>query len=110
MTFDLEFNIIKLNFYKFIGGTLLNYYEVLKIDNFSHIKCIKKKFRIRAKQIHPDISDKDISISDKEMRNLLNAYKTLSSPGKKIEYDKKLRKYLAKKKAHVVSMSDVILM
>lgn len=69
---------------------MVNYYEILGLENFAPSHKIKQSFRRRAKKLHPDTnSDK----TDTGMRLLLTAYQVLSNPGKRQEYDRKLRKY-----------------
>jgi len=68
---------------------LVNYYEILGLENFAPSHKIKQSFRKKAKKLHPDTnSDK----TDSGMRLLLTAYQVLSNPGKRQEYDRKLRK------------------
>jgi tetratricopeptide (TPR) repeat protein len=73
---------------------MVNYYEVLGIAQNSTAQEIKKSFRKRAKEIHPDVRPDDGRRSEDEMRLLLSAYEILSDIEKKTEYDRALRSFL----------------
>ncbi len=74
---------------------MVNYYEILGIGRNSTTQEIKKTFRKRAKEIHPDLSQDDKSSSEERMRLLLDAYEVLSDIEKRIEYDRALTSFLA---------------
>ena len=57
---------------------MINYYEILGIAQNSTAQEIKKSFRKRAKEIHPDVRPDGDERSDEEMRLLLTAYEVLS--------------------------------
>ncbi|MCL1928839.1 MAG: DnaJ domain-containing protein [Treponema sp.] len=61
-----------------------NYYSLLGVDKNASLRDIKKAFRERAKQLHPDIAGK---AAEEAMRKLLSAYETLSSKERRFEYD-----------------------
>jgi curved DNA-binding protein CbpA len=62
-----------------------NLYELLKVSKDASPEEIKKAFRERAKQLHPDIAgEKGVEA----MRKLLQAYKTLSDRNRRFEYDR----------------------
>lgn len=77
---------------------MTNYYELLEISQNASPQEIKKAFRERAKQFHPDISGDS---GAEEMRKLLAAYEILSDPDRRFEYDRAYNrfagKYLGKK-------------
>ncbi len=52
---------------------MINYYEVLGITQDSTTQEIKKSFRRRAKEIHPDVRQDDAGQAQEEMRLLLTA-------------------------------------
>jgi tetratricopeptide (TPR) repeat protein len=74
---------------------MVNYYELLGIGQNSTTQEIKKSFRRRAKEIHPDLSPSEKGVSEERMRLLLTAYEVLSDIEKRLEYDRLLRSYLA---------------
>jgi curved DNA-binding protein CbpA len=73
---------------------MINYYEVLGIAQTSTAQEIKKSFRKRAKEIHPDVRPDEERRSEEEMRLLLAAYEVLSDIEKRDEYDRSLASFL----------------
>lgn len=72
---------------------MTDYYQILGIQQGSSLKDIKKSFRRKAKQLHPDLNIKDKVIYEEEMRVLLKAYEVLTDPYKREEYDRTLAQY-----------------
>ncbi|MDR3301185.1 MAG: DnaJ domain-containing protein [Spirochaetaceae bacterium] len=72
-----------------------NYYHVLGIKESASIAEIKRAFREKAKQIHPDLAR---SADAGEMRRLLNAYEVLSNRERRFEYDR-IYRYTQKPKS-----------
>lgn len=72
-----------------------NYYEILGAKDTSSYEDIKKAFRKKAKELHPDIKALQGIRSDDEMKLLLRAYEVLSNPEKRYEYDIKLKQVLS---------------
>ena len=70
-----------------------NHYELLGIDNSASAPEIKKAFREKAKQIHPDIAG---SAQSEAMRKLIGAYEVLSNPERRFEYDKAYSRFVKK--------------
>jgi len=70
---------------------MINYYEVLGISQDSTAQEIKKSFRRRAKELHPDVRPADGARTEEQMRLLLAAYEVLSNLEKRSEYDRALR-------------------
>tara|TARA_B110000014_G_scaffold242151_1_gene211526 strand:- start:572 stop:1435 length:864 start_codon:yes stop_codon:yes gene_type:complete len=64
--------------------TLPNYYEVLGITQSATSNEIKEKFRLLAKEWHPD---KRKDSSDEKMSEINNAYEVLSNPELRDKYD-----------------------
>ncbi len=73
------------------GDEFKDYYEILGIEFESSIDKIKSTFRQLAKKYHPDINKED----EKDFKTILEAYKILSDPKLKENYDKE---YLSRKK------------
>ena len=73
---------------------MINYYEILGIAQNSTAQEIKKSFRRRAKEIHPDVRPEAEQRSEEEMRLLLTAYEVLNDIDKRDEYDRALLAYL----------------
>ncbi|THB65087.1 MAG: J domain-containing protein [Spirochaetaceae bacterium] len=65
----------------------VNYYDVLQVDTGCSDAEIKKAFRKRAKQLHPDVIADQADSYDR-MHELLQAYETLSNPERRSVYDK----------------------
>ena len=65
--------------------TLPNYYEVLGITQSATSNEIKEKFRLLAKEWHPD---KRKDSYDQKMTEINNAYEVLSNPELRDKYDK----------------------
>lgn len=73
---------------------MVNYYEVLGIAQDSTAQEVKKSFRKRAKEIHPDVRPDSDRRSEEEMRLLLAAYEVLSDAEKRDDYDRSLHAVL----------------
>ena len=61
----------------------VDYYDILGIDRYASDEEIKKAFREKAKQYHPDIYDGDDTI----FKNINEAYEILSNKENKTKYD-----------------------
>ncbi|MDR2111396.1 MAG: DnaJ domain-containing protein [Spirochaetaceae bacterium] len=70
-----------------------NYYSLLGVTPKASPQDVKRAFRERAKQLHPDIAG---IAAEGEMRKLLSAYEVLSSPDRRYEYDRAYRRFAAK--------------
>ena len=70
-----------------------NYYDLLGIRQGASASEIKKAFREKAKQIHPDIAG---SAQAEAMRKLISAYEALSNPERRFEYDKAYSRFVKK--------------
>ena len=68
-----------------------NYYEILGVTPDASPKLIKKAFRERAKQVHPDIAGET---AENEMRRLLAAYELLSDVERRGEYDRAYERFV----------------
>jgi tetratricopeptide (TPR) repeat protein len=72
---------------------MTNYYELLEISQNASTQEIKKAFRERAKQLHPDIAGET---GAEEMRKLLAAYEILSDRNRRFEYDRAYNRFTGK--------------
>jgi len=90
----------------FFKITLVNdfvdYYEILGVDFGSSLEEIKSRFRYLAKLYHPDVSDKNDSVEkvDIDFRLILEAYKVLSDPNLRAQYDKEYLEHKSVKVKH----------
>ena len=64
-----------------------DYYEILGIDPSATRDEIKRAYRQRALEAHPDLHQDLSNQQNEEMRLLNEAYKTLSYPSKRAGYD-----------------------
>jgi len=70
---------------------LKSYYAILEIEPSCSVEDIKKSFRKKVKEYHPDLANGDSSDGGETLRHLLNAYQVLSDPEKRREYDRRFR-------------------
>jgi curved DNA-binding protein CbpA len=70
---------------------MTNYYTVLGVREEASSQEIKRAFRNRAKQLHPDIAGK---AAEAEMRKLLTAYEVLSDQDRRYEYDRAYGRFI----------------
>jgi curved DNA-binding protein CbpA len=68
-----------------------DYYSLLGITQNASPHDIKRAFRERAKQLHPDIAGKN---AEGEMRKLLTAYEVLSDEDRRYEYDRAFSRFM----------------
>lgn len=66
-----------------------SYYEILNIDVTSSPEQIKRAFRRRAKELHPDVNQ-TLGDTVEAMQTLLRAYETLIDPDRREEYDRRM--------------------
>lgn len=70
--------------------SLIDYYAILEIQPGASVQEIKRSFRKKVKEQHPDLL-KHPEDSQKNIRVLIQAYKTLCDPSKREEYDRSHR-------------------
>ena len=63
-----------------------DYYEVLEVDKTATIDVIKKAYRKKAIQYHPDKNPGDKEAEEK-FKEAAEAYDVLSNPDKRARYD-----------------------
>ena len=76
-----------------MAGVMLGYYDLLEIRQDASTQEIKKAFREKAKQLHPDIAGENAA---EEMRKLLAAYETLSDGNRRFEYDRVYARFVGR--------------
>jgi hypothetical protein len=70
-----------------------NYYSLLAVKQNASTQEIKRAFREKAKQLHPDIAGE---IAEEAMRKLLAAYEVLSDRDRRHEYDRAYSRFARK--------------
>ena len=65
------------------------YYEILNADVDASPEQIKRAFRKRAKELHPDVN-RNLGDTVEAMQTLLRAYETLIDPNRREEYDRRM--------------------
>jgi curved DNA-binding protein CbpA len=70
---------------------LINYYQVLQVQEGSNREEIKNSFRRLVKKYHPDKNKKNGDFSEEKIKVLIKAYKTLTDSQERLYYDKLLQ-------------------
>ena len=69
-----------------------NYYDWLEVNQNASQEVIEKAYKALVKKYHPDLQDGDNKINYEEyLKNINEAYETLSNPEKRTIYDKTLK-------------------
>lgn len=68
----------------------INYYEILGVSQKASQDEIAAAKNLLAKQYHPDVNMKNGIDTTEQMQQILEAYRILSNPEKRAEYDRKL--------------------
>lgn len=68
---------------------IINYYQILEIEDYSSVEIVKKSFRKLALIYHPDLNH-NIDTNEK-FKNLVKAYQILSNTDSKRKYDESLK-------------------
>jgi len=74
-------------------GRLKTYYDVLRLEPEASQEEVKRAFRVRVKELHPDTNRESAGTAD-EMTELLTAYETLNNPEARVEYDRLHQRHL----------------
>jgi len=71
------------------GSHVEDCYQILGIPSSASASEIKRAFRRKAKELHPDIPVGGQAVIDRQerMRDLIRAYKVLSDPERRVEFD-----------------------
>jgi len=75
---------------------MLNYYQILKIEENATSKKIQKQYRKLAQKYHPDVSSE--KNAKEKFQKVTEAYEVLSDAQMRKKYDRKLNEYRNKKK------------
>ena len=68
-----------------------NYYEILEVNPKASIDIIKKVYKIKVKQNHPDLFQNEEKLKAEEItKEITEAYNILSNHEKRSKYDKEL--------------------
>ncbi len=70
---------------------MINYYQVLHVQEGSHRDEIKNSFRKLVKKYHPDKNKTNGISSEDKIKLLIKAYKTLTDSEKRVHYDSLLQ-------------------
>ena len=71
-----------------------NYYDILQVNKNASPEIIEKAYKTLAKKYHPDLQDNsDKKQAEEILKEINEAYETLSNPDKKRLYDEKLLLY-----------------
>ena len=65
----------------------MNYYEILKVSKHANEEEIKSSYKALVKKYHPDLYVGDKDFAEKKIKEINEAYKILSDPETKKEYD-----------------------
>lgn len=77
-----------------MNNTSKNYYEILQISPNASPEIIEKAYKTLAKKYHPDMQQNvNKQVAENLMKELNEAYETLSNPQKKEIYDQSLKKH-----------------
>lgn len=100
-------------------ATAKTYYDILGVEADSSQEEIRRAFRKKAKELHPDVTAKDHEASLSRMRLVLTAYETLRNPSRRALYDRThyivhnkyrfdYREFLKAQKTNLKSQSKLI--
>lgn len=81
----------------------MNHYDILNIPIDADDAMIRSAFRKLARQYHPDAGS---GSSAEKFRQAIDAYETLSDPGRRTDYDKRFQKPAARVPVYVEQMQQ----
>jgi molecular chaperone DnaJ len=65
-----------------------DYYEILGVTRDAPVDEVKKAYRQKAKELHPDKNPKDRKKAEEDFKRATEAYEILSDPEKRAQYDR----------------------
>ena len=75
-----------------------NYYDILEINKNASPEVVEKAYKTLVKKFHPDLqSDESKQNAEEKMKELNEAYETISNPDKREKYNQKLEQIESKK-------------
>ena len=69
----------------------MNYYKILEVDKNASPEVIEKAYKTLVKKYHPDLQESNLKAEyEEKIKNINEAYETLSKPDLRAKYDKTL--------------------
>jgi molecular chaperone DnaJ len=65
-----------------------DYYEILGVTREASEADVKKAYRQKAKELHPDRNPEDRKRAEEDFKRVAEAYEVLSDPQKRVQYDR----------------------
>jgi molecular chaperone DnaJ len=65
-----------------------DYYEILGVERDASPEEVKRAYRRKAKELHPDRNPEDRKRAEEKFRQIAEAYEVLSDPDKRAQYDR----------------------
>lgn len=83
---------------------MFNYYEILELRNDATISEIKLAYKKLIYRCHPDVTKDNSRVE--QFKLVIKAYKTLSNPSKRLDYDRSLQNYkITEEKENIIKQS-----
>lgn len=68
----------------------MTYYDILEVKNTASLEVIQMAYKALAKKYHPDLNQGNIAVAEARMKLLNEAYRVLSDPNLRAEYDRRI--------------------
>jgi curved DNA-binding protein CbpA len=82
-----------------------DYYEILGVSPSESVRAIRRAFRERAKELHPDRSG---AAAGERFRQVVEAYEVLSDPERRSAYDRRREGHEVRVRRQFVPASQVV--